>query len=137
MATSNAVPDNSGITLTVGSLLGSNIAPPLTQKFIPTNPDGTVFDCSAYDGTLSLYVYFPGFDLNQSSGSVPGITKNPSNDAHDATGLTITIAETDCKTLQQFMSGQGTVIYTLVAADAGNTIKAMIGQGTLNLNLVP
>jgi len=135
MATLDAVPDPNGVTLKCGAEAGSNIAPPVVKQFVPTNPDGTVYDCTALTAVPNCYIAFPGFDLNKND-NTHILTVALTNTAHDATGFTVTFSEANIQAIQTFMAGQSTCNMSIIAAEAGGD-QAMVAQGTLAIDLVP
>jgi hypothetical protein len=98
-------------------------------KIVPTNPDGSIYDCTAVTAaTIKV--------TNQPNGFAPAqvqTTATPTLVAHDATGVTISLSAANQATLAP-MGAQNALCSititdgtTTVVAGAGNYLLSLVG----------
>ena len=118
----NPVPDTKSLQLVVdqyGTIVSKEV------KFIPKNPDGSVFDlsnCASYAMNVwdGVQVPFGHFSYSNPSGTP------------DATGLLISFSNGDTNLT---LAGQSTK-YSIVGKD-GNDSSVVIATGTLSFQQIP
>ena len=108
------------------SSLSINPQSDFQRLFVPKNADGTVFDCTTWNGTL-IWHFKPTSSIAQ---KVSPFTLPCTETGHDTTGVTITATKADMKSA--FESALGLPCdYVITLNNGGGTDTMVLAQATI------
>jgi hypothetical protein len=109
------------------SSLSINPQSDFSRLFVPKNPDGTIFDCTSWNGAL-VWSFKP---TNAIAQKVAPFTLTCSEGSHDATGVVITAVKADMKTAYEAALGLP-CDYVITLENGGGTDTMVLAQATMS-----